>query len=454
VLKTENEIENQSDYEKSIPIEIENQSDYEKSIPYGRPLFAILHAKKVLEDKIDTILSRLLLDTGKQGFDWTKQPESLLSVLATRVQMGSTKLSVVSNLVAKGYANLTGVTNNFATFAYMPDPVCARLAMCMMDANWKLGKFQGKDKKWWSDAVKMLYSTGLCLPDKGDVGEVLTALYFLFCCDECRQRSDDKKEYTMFSVPLEDWIDSLISAEINSRSADKPKRKLPDIQVNFIQVCRNYLRSPWICLMDKDFLKNLYNAGTAFYTYPGCDLIDLVVPTVITKGTQTIYSSLLVSIKSRLYFPPSEAKILCENIIEKAKECKLVNAICIVCVFGQTSKSDDGVYTYDPSKVWNTLNSEEGKANAAFVLRLPQNDKFGLTNIFLEMTTTDEQSELLTSYSFLDAMSSEMQAKDALRSYDDSKHRPAVKDFENLRTSLVEKKKKKKNVSSCETVSP
>jgi hypothetical protein len=135
VLKTTNEIENQSDHEKSIPFEIENQSDYEKSIPYGRPLFAIMHANKVLQDKIETILSRLLLDTGKQEFDWTEQPESLLSVLATRVQMGSTNLSVVSNLVAKGYANLTGVTCNTATFVYMPDPVCARLAMCMMDEN-------------------------------------------------------------------------------------------------------------------------------------------------------------------------------------------------------------------------------------------------------------------------------------------------------------------------------
>jgi hypothetical protein len=413
-----------------------------------------MHAKKALDPNLETILRRLLLSKGKGEFDWTEERESWLSVLATRVQMGSTKLSVVSNLVAKGYANLAGVTDNFATFAYMPDPVCARLAMCMMDANWKLGKFQGKNKKWWPDAVKTLYSTGLCLPDKGDVGEVLTALYFLFCCDECRQRIVDNKEYTMFSVPLEDWIDSLISAEINSRSADKPKRESPEIQVNFVQVCRNYLRSPWICLTDKDFLKNLYNAGTAFYTYPGCDLIDLVVPTVITKGTQTIYSSLLVSIKSRLYFPPGEAKTLCKNIIEKTKEFKLVNAICIVCVFGQTSESDDGDYKYDPSKVWSTLNSKEGTENVAFVLRLPRDDKFGLTDIFLEMTTADEQSELLTSHSFLGAMSTEMKGKDALRSYDDSNHRPAVKDFENLRTSLLAKKKDKKTTLLGENLSP
>jgi hypothetical protein len=81
------------------------------------------------------VLGRLLLDTEEQGFDWSKTSESFLSVLATRVQMGSTNLNVVSHIVVKGYANLTGVTRNFATFVDMPDSVCARLAMCLMNEN-------------------------------------------------------------------------------------------------------------------------------------------------------------------------------------------------------------------------------------------------------------------------------------------------------------------------------
>jgi hypothetical protein len=112
---------------------------------------------------------------------------------------------VTSYLVAKGYANLTNVTSNFATFVYMPDPVCARLAMCMMDEQWEFLKYHGKSKNWWSNAVKTIYSTGLCLPAKGDLGEVLTALYFLFCGDECRKTIDCK--YKTFSVFLEDWIE-------------------------------------------------------------------------------------------------------------------------------------------------------------------------------------------------------------------------------------------------------
>ena len=70
----------------------------------------LMHDDQVLEGKMETILKRLLLDTGKYGFDWTKHRESRFGYLATRVQMGSTSIDVASKLVAKGYANLTGAT--------------------------------------------------------------------------------------------------------------------------------------------------------------------------------------------------------------------------------------------------------------------------------------------------------------------------------------------------------
>jgi hypothetical protein len=69
--------------------EIQNKSEYEKSIHYGRSLFAIMHEQNELDGKIKFILGRLLLNTGKEDFDWTNHTESWLtvSVLATRVQM-------------------------------------------------------------------------------------------------------------------------------------------------------------------------------------------------------------------------------------------------------------------------------------------------------------------------------------------------------------------------------
>jgi hypothetical protein len=88
---------------KETEEEMENQSDYDKSIRYGRPLFAIMHERGELEEKIDTILRRLLLDTGKEGFDWTEHTESWLSVLATRVQMGSTIMSTGQGRCGRGF---------------------------------------------------------------------------------------------------------------------------------------------------------------------------------------------------------------------------------------------------------------------------------------------------------------------------------------------------------------
>jgi hypothetical protein len=391
--------------------EKKDKSEYGKSIRYGRPLFAKMHEDNTLERSIETVLQRLLLHTGKEQFEWSDETESWLSVLATRVQMGSTTLNVASRLVAKGYANLTGVTRNFATFAYLPDPVCARLAMCMMDENWSLGSLSGKSKKWWSEAVMTLYSTGLCRPDKGDVGEILAALHFLFCCDECRQAIDGNSEYTTFSVPLENWINGLLDESSSSGSCGKRKHDEPVIQLNFIQVCRDYTRSPWSGLADQAFLKNLYNAGTAFYTCPGCEMIDFVAPTVIIKsGEKPTYSSVVVSIKSRVYFAPTKAGNLCVEMKRMADFWKLKSTLCIVCVLGQEKDSNDGKYTYDASKMLAAL--QNGK-NVATVLRLPRKDRFGLTDVFVEMTTIAEQSGILSSHSFLRARSLLLEAADA-----------------------------------------
>jgi hypothetical protein len=165
-------------------------------------------------------------------------------------------------------------------------------------------------------------------------------------------------------------------------------------------------------LADQGFLENLYNAGTAFYTYPGCELIDFVAPTQITTDNTTMYSSVLVSIKSRLYFPPSDALGICEGLKRKADNLKLTSALCIVCVFGQTAKSDYKGCKYSAS-IWEKLANGE---NVATVLCLPRKDRFGVTDIFLEMTATTMGSELLSSHSFLRARSLKLEATDALRS--------------------------------------
>ena len=117
-------------------------------------------------------------------------------MLATRVQMGSTAFGVVSDLVAKGYANLTHFTRNEATapvahMCHFPDPVCARLAMCLMDDTWKSKgpsvSFGGLENTFWVAKMQEIFSTGLCRPPTGDFGEVLLALYLLLCGDVLRK---------------------------------------------------------------------------------------------------------------------------------------------------------------------------------------------------------------------------------------------------------------------------
>ncbi|KAG7336700.1 hypothetical protein IV203_025523 [Nitzschia inconspicua] len=168
-------------------------SEYNNAIIHGRPLFSIMNDHGDLEAKLPIILRRMLLFRGgeKGKVNWEMNLNAWFSILATRVQMGIKTMTVASDLVAKGYANLTHVAPNFAHFTYLPDPVCARLAMGMMSDGWKLGNIKGRSPSDWVGKLGQIYSSGLCQPEKGDFGEVLAALYFLLCGDVLRHRCDD-----------------------------------------------------------------------------------------------------------------------------------------------------------------------------------------------------------------------------------------------------------------------
>ena len=68
-------------------------------------------------------------------------------------------------------------------------------------------------------------SEGLCNPEKGDFGEIMAALYLLFCADE--ERKSLNENYTSFAVPLGRWAERLASG---GRLADG-KAKTPATQV-------------------------------------------------------------------------------------------------------------------------------------------------------------------------------------------------------------------------------
>jgi hypothetical protein len=72
----------------------------------------------------------------------------------------------------------------------------------MMVENWSFGSSKGENKKLWTEAARTLYSTGPCLPEKGNLGEVLAAHSFVFCCDQFRRSNEGNTSYMRFSVPL------------------------------------------------------------------------------------------------------------------------------------------------------------------------------------------------------------------------------------------------------------
>ena len=139
---------------ETAPTVPNGNTDYFNAIPYGRPLFPALNGKTgpsaANEEKI---LERMLL-----GFDhdeWKSDDGSWLSLVGTRFQLGSVPLGFVSRMVSRGYANLSQFgfyddTSPLVSHNFIVDPVCARLAMCMMDEDWKCNKLQGCSPKDWS----------------------------------------------------------------------------------------------------------------------------------------------------------------------------------------------------------------------------------------------------------------------------------------------------------------
>jgi hypothetical protein len=317
-------------------------SDYEKAIPYGRPLFALLHEKRQLEgDSEFAILQRMLLSLG--GGKWENSMPALLSNLATRVQMGQTSSSIVSTLVSSGYANLTSFQRSnlndgdnedlheVANFCYFTDPVCSRLAMCLMDRNWKSKvdpSYKGQRPEFWAKAAFDLFANGLCRPNERDLGEIAVALYFLFCADTVRNEDSGSPDfgYDTFGLPFQEWFDSLgkeprkpiePDGSKNRRSLRVPARKKAQADakwdgwsVSFMQFQRLYLRLPFPEMFRGTFLEDLYLSGTACFLYSAACIFDFVAS---IKQSNRTYRALLIGVKAHHTFRASDVEKEFEN---------------------------------------------------------------------------------------------------------------------------------------------
>jgi hypothetical protein len=384
--------------------------EYNHAIPYGRPLFAKMAENSQLEDHLDTVLGRMLLSDYK---DWESKKESCLSILATRVQMGQTSTQIASRLIAKGYANLVDFSDSkIAQICYVTDPVCARLAMAMMDADFSMNikgfRVDGKPKDWWVEQAVGSFSSGLCKPGKGDTGEVFLAMYLLFCGDLLRKKIDPS--YRQFSVPLDSWVSNLIKPPTEAAEDSGnlvPAEMLASCpSVSFIQVCRNYFRlyESYEFVTSQPLLESLYKSGTAFYAYPTCPDFDIVASIRYLRNSTQIFAPLLISVKARDEFCPDDACSICTNIERTLKKTSCHRALGLVIVIGASKKPDDTSWSLTTNDVFTLFDKKNFGQNMgiARVLRIPIDDSFGISRALVEGTSDGkEMSEILISHSFI-----------------------------------------------------
>jgi hypothetical protein len=309
--------------------QIQDSTELEKAAYYGRPLFASLQTKgellmeKTLEGNVASnsnlhvVLTRMLLSRPS----WQVDDRALYNILGTRVQMGVTMSSAVaSDLVEHAYANLIFFyrpidegdnIGPIARVAFLPDPVCAALAMGLMVPEWELKShrhgnagYKGQDPTFWSRKAADLFVRRVCFPRKGDGSEVMVALYMLFCGDGLRMKRDPKLH--TFSVSLLEWYmklkhptahDSKVEQEHEARGAHTDADKAPTLvmEVNFIQICSNF--SCENSRNDEHLLERLYKSAVASYMFSEQEEIDFVCAIRLTVGPIIAYLPLLVSVK-------------------------------------------------------------------------------------------------------------------------------------------------------------
>ena len=394
-------------------------SDYDRAVCYGRPLFALMAKKGILEKNLPQVLYRMT-----RCVQWESNRIAWINMLSTRVPLGETTVEVVSELVAHSFAIGNGYDDNFKDtrqLLYCLDPVCAHLAMCMMDEDYEkriptIATIKGMDKKWWAMKLKEIYSSGIVTPEtNGSFAHVVVALYMLFCGDVLRKRINDKDKskqaYNQFSVSLDAWLQVLLSGGKLSDAAFDDCQ----VSVGFIQVTRNSLRlhdDSWLSWTEQSFLKYIFESGNAFFPFQGCPLVDMVIPLRVRKGndatcTEFGYVPMLVSIKYDNELCSEAMEKICEALKEKAETDQVGRAFCLLVVFSsdipaesaKSSRVDQGYELKESERISDHL--MEGVVLAKAV-RIPLTDVFGLTAAYKAMTPTFQiDAQLFASHTFL-----------------------------------------------------
>ncbi|CAJ1938772.1 unnamed protein product [Cylindrotheca closterium] len=382
-------------HKTSLQKKNETITELDVAIQYGRPLFGRLYLKGQLKTSLGNILLRM------RGADQELSLQKYYSLLATRLQMGQVSFDFASELVASGYAHLTHFSPDqtaVAGIAFLPDPVCAWLAMTqMIEGCNRFGIDDGiptecsEPASVWSEKAIKIFSSALCRPAKGDVGEVAAAFYMLACGDELR--FEQSTDLTQLSVPLEKWIARLQHADLNT-TLNLGEAKA---SVNFIQVCQNYLRYSLKEMQDSGLLKHWYLGGRGSYMYFACAAYDIMVPVQYTVNGTLHYCPMLVSVKNKVEFWPYERKAAIKAMQKLFTDAGIQTGVCLLLLIGLDNTS--GKKTRKKTKSGNSFG--HGQIFTVTVV-VPKEDRFGATNLALCSTCGGgQESEVMVSHAEL-----------------------------------------------------
>jgi len=298
----------------------------------------------------------------------------------------------------------------WAHLTFMPDPLCATLAMRYMDVEWNKWGFQGRDGKFWVEQAEKAFSTKLCLPEKGDVGEIFAALYMLLCGDILRKEEDKKKEKekgsnqisASFSVLIDDWF-GLLKTGGKAKNADADKTthtgKDKHVTISFVQVCRNDFRSN--SFGKKKVLQRMYMSGLASYAYKNCKAIDIASSIKVVHDSEISYHPLLISVKNWVTVWKSDVSSWLSSLKKFVEEMRpndkeVPAALCLIILLGCSNPpdmqggelSDDKLDPFPDQDVYR-------------LVTVPEQDEFGISNAIHKLGMVSEDCEIYSSHGFL-----------------------------------------------------
>jgi hypothetical protein len=343
---------------------------------YGRPLFAHLDHSEQIHS---LILMRMMC-----GGAWTDL--AFLSILGTRFQLDPSQFSVASKLVAQSYAVLAHyqAEGKRIWLTYPPEPVCSVLAAAVMSDKFDSFGIQGRSKVSFVVALNRLCENGLANIDRGDLGEMASAIFCLFCADEVRERTVSPTKIKAinysFSYSLSSWLLALISIPSASSSSTSssssscsipslsssstsfsssststsssssvpvarkserlnpskpslsPKSSSsnhPELSMSALQFCRCHLKTHLSWYFSEDFLKWCYAARIGIYLPHFFRSFDLLIPIRCVDQSSTKFFPILVSVKTMSKF--SKAHSFLKTMEEETN--LLGNPLCLCLLF-------------------------------------------------------------------------------------------------------------------------